>query len=173
MVRLRLARAAALVWGVLVFAPGLAAEAASSDPAGFVASIYANGREPAVWEQWLDGGKRGQWFSTGVTALWAQCDRLARKTRDQLGPLDFDIATNSQGAEVKRFAVRTVAQDPGRARVVATLEPDAWGRRSARENAIRYDLVWERGGWAIDDVRSVVEPNAWSLRALLTHYLAE
>ena len=47
------------------------------------------------------------------------------------------------------------------------------GRRSARENAVRYDLVWERGGWAIDDVHSVVEPNAWSLRALLKRYLAE
>ena len=46
-------------------------------------------------------------------------------------------------------------------------------RHSDRENEIRYDLVWERGRWTIDDVHSVTEPNTWSVRAILTHYLAE
>jgi hypothetical protein len=44
-------------------------------------------------------------------------------------------------------------------------------RKSERENEIRYDLVWERGRWAIDDIHSVIEPNAWSLRAILKLYL--
>jgi hypothetical protein len=55
--------------------------------------------------------------------------------------------------------------------VVATLTPDNWVRKSERENEIRYDLVWERGRWAIDDIHSVIEPNAWSLRAILKQYL--
>ena len=55
--------------------------------------------------------------------------------------------------------------------MVARLAPDNWVRKSERENEIRYDLVWERGRWAIDDVHSVIEPSAWSLRAILTQYL--
>jgi hypothetical protein len=86
--------------------------------------------------------------------------------------LDFDVATNSQGAEVKSFTVRTLSRDALHASVVAKLMPDNWVRKSDRENEIRYDLVWERGRWAIDDVHSVIEPNPWSLRALLSQYLA-
>ena len=49
---------------------------------------------------------------------------------------------------------------------------DARVRQSNRKNEIRYDLVWERGRWAIDDVHSVIESNPWSLRGLLSQYLA-
>ena len=54
---------------------------------------------------------------------------------------------------------------------MARLAPDNWVRKSERENEIHYDLVSERGRWAIDDVHSVIEPNAWSLREILTQYL--
>ena len=54
--------------------------------------------------------------------------------------------------EVKRFTVKTLSRDASRARV-------------------RYDLVWERGRWAIDDIHFVIEPNPWSLRAILTNTL--
>jgi hypothetical protein len=106
-----------------------------------------------------------------LTALWAQCDARARKTGDELGAVDFDIATNSQGMEVKRFMVKTLSRGPSHATVLAKLTPDNWVRKSERENEIRYDLVWQRGRWAIDDIHSVIEPNAWSLRAMLTRYL--
>jgi hypothetical protein len=166
------ARSVALISGVLGFSAIVGAQASPSDPGRFVASIYANGREPAVWAQWLDGARRGEWFSPGLTALWAQCDGRARKIGDELAALDFDVATNSQGAEVKSFTVRTLSRDALHASVVAKLMPDNWVRKSDRENEIRYDLVWERGRWAIDDVHSVIEPNPWSLRALLSQYLA-
>jgi hypothetical protein len=58
------ARTVALISGVLGFAAIVGAQATPSDPARFVASIYANGREPAVWRQWPDGARRGQWFSS-------------------------------------------------------------------------------------------------------------
>jgi len=166
------ARTAALIPGVLVFTPGVAAQTAPSDPARFVASIYADGREATVWAQWLDGARRGEWFSPRLTALWAQCDGRAHKIGDELGALDFDVATNSQGMEVKSFTVKTLSRDASHASVVAKLTPDNWVRKSDRENEIRYGLVWERGRWAIDDVHSVIEPNPWSLRALLSQYLA-
>ena len=55
--------------------------------------------------------------------------------------------------------------------MVAKLTPDNWVRKSDRENKIRYDLVWQGGRWAIDDIHSVIEPNAWSLHAILKQYL--
>ena len=166
------ARIVAHISGVLAFAAIVGAQATPSDPARYVASIYADGREPAVWDQWLDGARRGEWFSRALTALWAQCDTRDRETSDELGAVDFDVATNSQGLEVRRFTVKTLSRDASHASVVAKLTPDNWARKSDRENEIRYDLFWERGRWAIDDVHSVIEPNPWSLRAVLSQYLA-
>jgi hypothetical protein len=168
----RFARAVALISGVLAFAATVGAQATPSDPARFVASIYANGRESTVWDQWLNAARRGECFSRALTALWAQCDARARATTDELGAVDFDVATNSQGMEVERFTVKTVSRDASHASVVAKLTFDNWVRKSDRENEVRYDLVWKRGRWAIDDVHSVIEPNTWSLLALLTQYLA-
>jgi hypothetical protein len=168
----RFARTVALVSGVLAFAAIVGAQAAPSDPARFVASIYDNERESAVWDQWLNETRRREWFSRALTALWARCDARARATSDEFGAVDFDVATNSQGMEVKKFTVKTVSRDASHASVVAKLTPDNWVRKSDRENEVRYDLVWEHGRWAIDDVHSVIEPNPWSLRALLTQYLA-
>jgi hypothetical protein len=166
-----LARAASLVSGVLACAFVVAAQAAPSDPDRFVASIYANGREGVVWSQWLDGARRREWFSHALTTLWARCDAVAHKNGDELGAVDFDVATNSQGMEVKSFTVKTLSQEASHASVVARLAPNNWVRKSERENEIRYDLVWERGSWKIDDIHSVIEPNTWSLRGILTRYL--
>jgi hypothetical protein len=163
----------AVISGIIAFATAVAAQAAPPDPARFVVLIYTDGREGAVWAQWHEGARRSEWFSRALTALWARCDAHARRTKDELGPLDFDVATNSQGMDVKSFTVRTLSRDASNASVVAKLTPDNWGRKSVRENQIRYDLVWERGRWAIDDIHSVIEPNPWSLRELLTQYLAD
>jgi len=170
MLLLAASRREVLVAGLTLLAAA-GAQAAPADPAKFVASIYANGKVDATWTQWLDGAKRGAWFSREVSALWAKCDALAKTSDDKLGPLDFDVATNSQGMEVKKFAVKVLSQDATRATVVATLTPDQWTRASKRENIIRYDLVAEAGRWAIDDIHGVIEPNPWSLRDLLTAYL--
>jgi hypothetical protein len=45
-------------------------------------------------------------------------------------------------------------------------------RKADHEKEIRYDLVWQGGRWAIDDIHSVIQPNPWSLRTILTQYLA-
>jgi len=47
----------------------VAAEAAPPDPVRFLASTYADGKEGAVWSQWLDGKRRREWFSHALTAL--------------------------------------------------------------------------------------------------------
>jgi hypothetical protein len=60
----RLASTASLVSGVLVCAFVAAAQAAPSDPDRFITSIYANGREPKVWAEWLDGARQPEGFRT-------------------------------------------------------------------------------------------------------------
>ena len=167
----RLAPTASLVSGMLVCAIVVSAQAVPSDPSRFVTSIYANGAEGVVWAQWLNGARRGEWLSRGLAALWAQCDARAHRTGDGLGAVDFDVATNSQGMEVKNFTVKTLSQDASHASVVARLAPNNWVRKSEREIEIRYDLVWEHGRWTIDDIHSVIEPNTWSLRVILAQYL--
>ncbi len=142
------------------------------EPAPFVSSIYADGREDDVWMRWHDGKRRDEWFSQSLSSLWARCDAMARRTGDELGALDFDVATNSQGLDVKTFSVRTLSRDASHASVLVKLVPDNWLRKSERENEIRYDLVWQRGRWLIDDMHSVIEPRSWSLRAILAGYLS-
>jgi len=63
------ARITFLVLGVLAFAATVAVQATPLDPARFVASIYADGREGVVWAEWLDSARRREWFSRSVTAL--------------------------------------------------------------------------------------------------------
>ena len=106
-----------------------------------------------------------------MKTLRAKCEARARKTGDGLGAVDFDVATNSQGMEVKSATVKTLSQDASHASIVARLMPNNWVRKSERENEIRYDLFGERDRWKINDMHSVIEPNAWSLRAILAQYL--
>jgi hypothetical protein len=172
MPRFRFSLAAALLAALFASAPALAGGA---DPARFVTSIYAHGREEATFQQWTDGGKRGAWLSRDLTALWNQCDASARKSKPNVCALDFDVAENSQmGWEAfKGFTVSLISQGGGHAVVDARLKV---GHNTAApkfdsDNVIHYDLVQEGGAWKIDEVRSTTDGKPWSLRALLKDYL--
>jgi hypothetical protein len=80
-------------------------------------------------------------FALGVGAIGeVRCPRS--QDGRGLGAVDFDIATNSQGLEVRRFTVRKLSRDASHASVVESLASDNWVRKSERENEIRYDFVW-------------------------------
>ena len=103
--------------GVLAFAATVAAQATPLDPAPFVASIYADGREGVVWAQWLDGARRREWFSSALTTLWAKCDDRARETKDELGAVDFrhrDEFARAGSQEI--YSQDALARDPARER---------------------------------------------------------
>lgn len=174
----RRCKGAAILGAVLagLFAAGLApAFAGEADPSRFIASIYAHGRVDAVWTQWLSDAKRGAWFSRDVAALWRQCEASARKAKDEEGPVDFVIATNSQldWSSFKGFTVSVVSQRDGRAVVNARLQtaPNTVPRKIDSDNVVRYDLVQENQAWRIDDVSSTVDGKPWSLREMLKNYL--
>jgi len=145
------------------------------DAGRFIESIYAHGREDAIWSQWLDSAKRGAWLSRDLTALWNQCDARARQSNDPLGAVEFDIATNSQLGwdSFKGFAVSVASQGDGRAVVNARLKTGANvdPRKFDSDNVVHYDLVREDGAWKIDNVRSTIDGTPWSLRELLKNYL--
>lgn len=166
---------AAAVFAALVAAAFVPAFARGADASRFIELIYAHGHEDAVWSQWLRSAKRGGWFSRDLTALWNKCDARASQSKDPIGPLDFDIATNSQlGWDFfKGFAVSVVSQNNGHAVVDVRLKTDAntVPPKFDSDNVIRYDLVQEGGAWKIDDVHSTIDGKPWSLRDLLKDYL--
>ena len=75
-----------------------------------------------------------EWFSPGLTALWAQCDGRACKIEDELG------------VGFQRRESRRSREASGMRSAVATLTPDNWIRKPDRESEICYDLVF----WSSD-----------------------
>ena len=85
--------------------------------------------------------------------------------------IDFDVVTNSQGADVKSYALTIGRRDATHATVVAAIDPGDWVRQSPREKVVTFSLVRQAGAWRIDDVSGVGEPNSWSLRDVLARAL--
>ena len=75
------ARITFLVSGAIAFAATVAAAVHPGvDPARFVASIYADGREGVVWAEWLERAARGMVFALADGAMGA-----VRRPRSQEG----------------------------------------------------------------------------------------
>jgi len=144
--------------------PALAAGARDpADPRSPVAALFAierTGHAPLATP-----ARRAAALTRGVAALWDKVDARARAGGGVA--IDFDVVTNSQGAEVKSYALAVTGRDARRATVVATINPGDWLRQSARENVVTFSLLRQAGRWRIDDVSGVAEPNAWSLRDML------
>ena len=135
------ARITFLVSGVLAFAATVAARATPSDPARFVASIYADGRESVVWAEWLDGARRREWFSSALTALSA-APAIGRLKNS----LEGTVVAPGIAAEASRLF----------ARLSQTLRhPSVWKfmRRAAEARALsRHALATSRGSTEPDEI---------------------
>jgi hypothetical protein len=149
-------------------APALAAAARDpADPRAPVAALFAiekTGHAPLATP-----AQRAAALTRGLAAMWDKAE--ARASRGGDVAIDFDVVTNSQGAEVKSCALAVTRRDANRATVVATIDPGDWLRRSARENVVTFALLRQAGRWRVDDVAGIAEPKAWSLRAMLARAL--
>lgn len=164
-----LSRRALLALSALVFTPRLAlARAAQSDPAAAITRLYRAGmsRKGKGGAPWIDDKSRAKDLSKSLTALWAKAD--AKTPKGDIGPISFDVTTNSQGADVKSFEVKTEAQTATTATIVAQVVLDNWVGSPPEGETIRYALVYERKIWKIDNVSGTVRGKPWSLRELLT-----
>jgi len=158
--------------GLAVFlaaGPAFAGTLAPGDATAPVAALYAveKAGRPAL----DDIADRAATLTVRLAALYDRAKAVERATNEEV--IDFDAVTNSQGAEVKSYALKVERRDATHAVVVATIDPGDWGRASPRENIIRFTLVVEQGRWRIDDIAGVAEPTAWSLRDIIDHNLRQ
>jgi hypothetical protein len=106
-------------------------------------------------------------LSKALKTLWDKADAAAKTRHDEIGPIDWDVTTNSQGMTVKSFTLQTAKKNATRTTVVATLVPDNWVRASPDENIIVYFLIFEGGRWKIDDIGAASGLRRGSLKTLL------
>jgi len=145
-----------------------AATQEAPDPNRIVASIYDGSlTHGAVGALWLDSRDRQATLSKALKTLWDKADAAAKTRHDEIGPIDWDVTTNSQGMTVKSFTLQTAKKNATRATVVATLVPDNWVRASPDENIIVYSLIFEGGRWKIDDIGAASGLRRGSLKTLL------
>ena len=146
------------------------AEQAPRDPAAIVKEIYRNTSRDAAFG--LEEAERRKYLSKSLIELWAKADAKAKARGDEVGPIDYDVTTNSQGMEVKSYSAKTERRDGERAVLVVKLVPRGeWVRNSPDDNIVRYHFIREGGRWVIDDIGSTIDGKPGSLRDLLLENL--
>lgn len=100
-----------------------------------------------------------------MCALWAAAEKAIS---GDLGPIDFDLFSDSQDPLVKAVKIDVVSADAAKARVSVGLFAAAPKPGEAPGTTIVFDLRREGGGWKIDDMGAGSGDGAWRLRALLT-----
>jgi hypothetical protein len=148
----------------LSMATDLAAE--TPGPVAIVNAIYKGGSNTGM-AFGLDPVERHKYFSKTAAGLWDLADAKTSLNGDEVGALDFDITTNSQGAEVKSYSVVSNKIDGASATVVVKLVLENWIRHSPDDDIIRYSFVLENDRWMIDDVGGAADGKLWTLRGLL------
>jgi len=148
---------------LFVTAP-LAAE--TRDPVAIVHSIY-DGTSKREMAFGLEPAERHKFFSKATAALWDKADAISNPNGDEVGAVDFDLATNSQGADVKSYSIVSSKIDGKAAAVTVRLVLDNWIRNSPDDDIIRYGFIQEDGNWLIDDMASAADGKPWTLRELL------
>lgn len=129
------------------------------DPADTIRPIYA----PYMTEGAAFPQLRNQAPWSGD--LLAQIDAMIARSEALNEPiLDFDPIVNAQDFQVSALEVSTeaVAQNSH-----ATVR--ARFANLGRQEEILYDLIWENGGWRVDNIRN----SEWDLRQIVTQGAAQ
>jgi hypothetical protein len=155
-----------LCGATLLFFAAVPLAAQIPDPVAVVNSIYKGGDSRGA-AFGLDPEERRQYFSKSTVALWDKADDVSKANGDEIGPIDFDISTNTQGADVKSYSIVSSQVSGKTAAVVVKLVLDNWYRPSPEDDIIRYFFVLEEDRWVIDDIGSTTHAEGWSLRQLL------
>ena len=154
--------------------PASAQPASSNDPLAIVNAIY---KQVTAGKGDLGGAfmmnskaAKAKYFSKSLIALWAKAD--AHTPKGDVGPVDFDPATNSQDPLVKSFTAKAEKQDSGNATIeVALTRGDLGPNPNPADSVMHYDFVRDGGHWKIDDIRGANDGKQWSLRGMLTDSL--
>lgn len=151
------------------FAPAMAVAAPAETPEAFITAIYAritagDGRKGG--SDFTEAKVAGRWFTRSVVKLWTAAEAKAEKD-GEIGPIDFDLFTDSQDPEVRSVTVEPREATPD----TATVRVGLFAAKKPKPGAEPYTtldfvLKQENGGWRIDDVKQV-SSEPWSLRGLL------
>ena len=160
MMRKRLA--CLLILGLLLAIPARGADGAMA----VIEKIYAL----AVQDKgpsWIYPGEREEYLSKSLVDLWNHAD-AARPDDDELGAIDFDIVTDTNGMTLGSYSAVNAHENADRAAIDVTLNySDA--APDQQPGHVHYEFVREDGAWMIDNITA---PN-WDLRQMLENYIAE
>jgi hypothetical protein len=149
------------------------AERASRDPAAILKEIY-KGNDSRNAAFGLEESDRRKYLSKSLIELWAKADAKVNPRGDEVGPIDFDVTTNSQGMYVKSYSMTTERRDGERATLAVTLVAKGeWVRNSPEDNIVRYHFIREDGRWVIDDIGSTTDGKPGSLKDILLENLKD
>ncbi|ABD07424.1 Twin-arginine translocation pathway signal [Rhodopseudomonas palustris HaA2] len=138
----------------------------ANDPTALLTRLYT-ASSPGGSDLVNSPKSRAKILSKSFAALWT---RAEARTKDDIGPVDFDPVSNSQDPDIKAFAIKVEKEDDASATLAVTLT-GSQPRDKAEDGVIRYDFVRDGGHWRIDDIRGAVDGEAWSVRKLLADSL--
>ncbi len=128
-------RLAFLALAILAAVPG-AALAKTQSAVAYVESIYADHESP--------GGTAR--YSPRLQKLWDECYRIAKKNGDAC--MDFSMIVMGNDALLTDIKVKQIEGGP-KAAVV-----DAYFKNLGKATTVTYDLLHDKQGWMIDEMRS-------------------
>src|ERR1700686_3891538 len=151
----------------------LAAPPSANDPVAIVNAIYARAAKGKG-----DGGgafiienkaAKAKYLSKALVALWAKAD--VHTPKGDVGPVDFDPATNSQEPDVKSFSVVAEKLEADKAVIAVTIAGRNTPPRKGADQVVHYEFVREGDKWKIDDIKGASDGEPWSIRAMLADSL--
>lgn len=135
----------------------------SDDPAAVIRPIYARYMPGAPEFQYPNLEDQAPWSASLRQAMVDQERRFAAMTEGDPEGIDFDVFINAQDWQLSGLNVAAENVVPQHsARVRATFQ----NAGSAQE--VDYDMIWENGGWRIDNMHSGGPPDGWDLRQLVS-----
>lgn len=99
---------------------------------------------------WLDGERRGAYFSSDLLDLWDRVD-LAQAAGHREAPLDADPIAATTSLTLKSFRVGPTKQSK-EDRSRATVEVALTYKEPTAPNPVFYRMIKEKGRWRIEDI---------------------
>ncbi len=109
-------------------------------------------------------------LSKSLGELWDKTEGKRKRIKDEMGPLGFDMVTNSQTGDLKSYDLTITEITARNATVKARFNRGEDYAEAERVDVVEYRLV-DENGWKIDDIRGKTSGQAWTLRELLSNYL--
>jgi hypothetical protein len=110
-------------------------------------------------------------LTTSLRTQWDKAEKKANPTGKELGAIDFDIVSMSQGPNIASYALKAEKRDDQHTTVVATFVIGPNHTHTGQKVVVNYDFLREGGAWKIDDIRSSIDKKPWTLRGNLAMHL--